>query len=515
MTLRPTRGGPGPRPAASRRLTPVAVAERLFAIPPDRDERASQLCSETLLTLAENGYAAPADDLRSPKRERFALRSLALSRNFLEDRSSGRAGSGDLTPQAYGALLAAGEEVRDSANLRLAKQALEGLVDPSTQAGQRGTWLLLPFHEALLWYDARRQQGRGWGVRKVYMRGSGITLARLLLDPPSPSARASGVQAVSMLREALRQPSPLASVADHLESALEPPEPPEVQEDEQAAWDAGADDRLAPLAERICRHAEGILAQAAASGPARIWQLRTMLALDLALHALSAAWQTTDAPGPTRHLLLVFGGPPRAENRVRQRSEGSYGTARIRIREATIRSIGEAMREITAAGGPPGGWEGEFEIRREVKPEIRAVIDELEAGGQADLERLARETFQGANYDRSGDGFRVLLESVGMLAGTGAYRYLTATPDLLGALAGSLSSRMPMPSDEFWQAVFDEWGLVVGPDQLASTSLAGTLDGADLARNARRAEAVLADAGMAVALSDRTTLVGERAVRSR
>jgi hypothetical protein len=74
---------------------------------------------------------------------------------------------------------------------------------------------------------------------------------------------------------------------------------------------------------------------------------------------------------------------------------------------------------------------------------------------------------------------------------------------------------MPMASDAFWQALFDEWGLVVGPDQLGSTSLAGQLDGADLARNARRAEAVLADAGLAIALSDRTTLVGERAVRRR
>ncbi|MDP9388134.1 MAG: hypothetical protein M3Q48_09555 [Actinomycetota bacterium] len=499
----------------SRRLTPVAVAERLFAIPPDRDERASQLCSETLLTLAENGYAAPAGDPRSPKRQRFAVRSLALSLNFLEDRAAGRAGRSDLTPQAYGALLARGDEVRDSANLRLAKQAMEGLVDPSTQAGQRGTWLLLPFHEALLWYDARRQQGRGWGVRKVYMRGSGITLARLLLDPPSSSARAAGLVAVSMLRDALRQASPLATVADHLESALDDAEDPEVQDDEKAAWAAGGAARLAPLAERVCRHAEGIMAQAAASGPARVWQLRTMLALDLALHALGAARDATDVPVRARHLLLVFGGPARAENRVRQRSEGSYRTARILIREATVRALSDAMQEITAGGGPEGGWLGEFEVRRQPKPEISAVVRELSAAGARDFERLAREAFHGANYDRSGDGFRVLLESVGMLTGTGAYRYLTATPDLLGAMTGALSARMPMPSDEFWQAVFDEWGLLVGPDQLASTSLAGQLDGADLARNARRAEAVLADAGMAVALSDRTTLVGERAVRRR
>lgn len=499
-----------------RRLTPAAVASRLFAIPPDRDEGASQLCTETLLALAENGYAPPnGDQLRSPKRERFALRSLALGENFLESRSAGRAGGPELTPEAYGALLSRGDEVRNSANLSLAKQALQGLLDPSTQDGQRGTWLLFPFHEALLWYDARRQQRQGWGVRKVYMRGSGITIARLLLDPPSPAATEQGRAAVSMLERALRQPSPLAAIADHLEGALGEQAAVDVQDDEREAWEAGGAQRLAPLAERVCRHAEGILAQANASGPARVWQLRTMLALDLALHALGGAWDATGAAQHARHLLLVFGGPPRAENRVRQRSEGSYRTARILIREATIGTLAETMREIEAAGGPETGWADEFAIRREPTREIRSVLEGLAAGGQHDFDALAREAFQGANYDRTGDGFRVLLESVGMLAGTGAYRYLTATPDLLGAMVGALSASMPMPSEQFWAAVFAEWGLAIGPDQVAQTALAGQLDGADLARNARRAEAVLADAGLAIALSDRTTLVGERAVRAR
>jgi len=41
------------------RLTPGAIAEELFCLDPDRDERAPQLCAETLLTLAQNGYAHP------------------------------------------------------------------------------------------------------------------------------------------------------------------------------------------------------------------------------------------------------------------------------------------------------------------------------------------------------------------------------------------------------------------------------------------------------------------------
>jgi hypothetical protein len=43
----------------ARRLTPGAVAKELFGIDPDRDERASQLCAETLLTLAQNRYRSP------------------------------------------------------------------------------------------------------------------------------------------------------------------------------------------------------------------------------------------------------------------------------------------------------------------------------------------------------------------------------------------------------------------------------------------------------------------------
>ena len=62
------------------RLSPGQIATRLFGLAPDRDERAPQLCQEALLTLAMNGYEdAGGEELRrSPKRERFGLRSLAL-----------------------------------------------------------------------------------------------------------------------------------------------------------------------------------------------------------------------------------------------------------------------------------------------------------------------------------------------------------------------------------------------------------------------------------------------------
>ena len=79
-------------------LSPGTIASELFVIDPDRDERASQLCAETLLTLVANDYAPPCDvaSLRSPKRQQFALRSLALGQNFLEGK--GGPSSGGATP---------------------------------------------------------------------------------------------------------------------------------------------------------------------------------------------------------------------------------------------------------------------------------------------------------------------------------------------------------------------------------------------------------------------------------
>ena len=189
----------------------------------------------------QNGYKAPpaADQLRSPKVQRFAVRSLALAENFLGGRDAGRAGDDTTTPAEYGSILARGDRIRDSANLQLAQATIQGLIDPETQRGQKGAWLLRPFHESLLWYDARRPGPNSpeYSVRKVYMRGSGITLARLLASPPVPRDADLGVSAVAAIQAALTMASPLADISTRLESALPPGEvydrPPDLEQDEK------------------------------------------------------------------------------------------------------------------------------------------------------------------------------------------------------------------------------------------------------------------------------------------
>ncbi|MGI8596287.1 MAG: hypothetical protein ACR2LY_03265 [Thermoleophilaceae bacterium] len=502
-------------PATDRRiprLAPGAVAETLLGVAPDRDERASQLCVETLLTLSQNGYGAPAesDGLRSPKRERFAVRSLALGVNFLELVEEGRAGDEQTSPQRYGEQLAAGGDMRGSANLSLARDALEGLVDPETSQGQAGGWLLLPFHESLLWYDARRGRNRPWGVRKVYMRGSGITLARMLASPPGGGEAARlGPEAVDAIRETLQAPSPVARIADTLESALPAPSEHRLEDDERDAWARGGEESLAEFAERLCRHSEGVMRQGTASGPARLWQLRTVLALDLAVHALRASWDATEVASERRFLLLSFGGPPRAENRLRQRSEEVFRQSRLTLRLATAQTLARRMSELANEDGVD--WDEELANRRE---RLTPVIEELRrAQDSEDFQRVARLAAETADYGRPSEGFRVLLQTIGMLTGTGRYRYLTATPDLLAALVGALSAEMPMSSARFFERLYEEWGLLVGQEEAAATALAGEVDGAELARNARRAEQRMADAGLALGLSDRTVVVGERARR--
>jgi len=508
----------------TEQLTPGAIASELFCIDPDRDERAPQLCAEALLTLVANDYRpCESHELRSPKRHKFAIRSLALSTNFLAGRNDGHAGDDKMTPADYGALLANGDEIRGSSNLRLAKEMLEGLVDPDTQRQQRGVWLLRPFHESLLWYDARKESANReeYTVRKVNMRGSGVTLARLLVDPASPSAAKLGRAAVEAIREALTAPSRLAEISAKLEAALPPDKPytvtPAVQDDEREAWNRGADPRLHDLSERLCRHAEGIMLQSGTSAPARLWQLRTMFAIDLAMHVVRTAWATTGTPAVDQFLLLSFGDLPRAIDPVRQRSEESYRRARIRLSEATVQTLARRMRELHAGSV---NWGDQFQKRSPLgdmknRESVARQLAELpKSATEEDYLRIARAAVEVANYSRGAeDGFRVLLESTGALVGTGAYRFLTAGPDLLAALVGALSAQMPMSSREFFAAVRQEWGLVVNQESASNTSLVYQLDGAGLERNARFAEKLMDEAGLAVALSDRTTMVGERAAR--
>ena len=500
--------------ATERRLSPGAIARTLFGLDPDRDERASQLCMETLLTLANNGYSAPADvdRLRGPKRRAFAVRSLALSKNFLELDEQERIGADGLTPHAYGAALARGDDLLGSANLALAREALSGLVDPSTQTGQPGGHLLRPFHESLLWFDARQSSGKPWGVRQVYMRGSGVTLARMLVGPgpeAGDEATTLGTRAVAAIREALRSPTPLGEIAETLERPLADYQAGAPQPEETKAWMRGAQAELAPLAQRICRHVEGVMLQGTASAPAKLWQLRTILALDLATHALRTAWDCVGHPDADRVLLLCFDSAPRRDNRVRQRSERTYDEARQRLRQATVTTL---ARELRDAAATRPDWGEELESRRGNLDEVIEQLKQLsESPDPGEFERIALLAADAADYGRAAEGFRVLLDTVGVLTGTGAYRYLSATPDLMAALVGALSAKMPMTSAEFFDAVQAEWDLAVRP---VGGRLAREVDGAEFERNARRAEALLADAGLALGLSDRTVIVGERAERS-
>src|ERR1700733_9690745 len=114
-------------PKARRRLAPGQIAEELFCLDPDRDERAPQLCAETLLTLVQNNYQPPAtlDDLQSPKCQRFAIRSLAIGENFLGGRNDGWAGDDETAAAEYGASVALGASIRGSAHLKLAQSTLQ------------------------------------------------------------------------------------------------------------------------------------------------------------------------------------------------------------------------------------------------------------------------------------------------------------------------------------------------------------------------------------------------------
>ncbi|WP_211214421.1 hypothetical protein [Actinomycetospora chiangmaiensis] len=467
----------------------------------------------------QNNYTAPSvEDLKSPKRQLFAVRSLALEQNFLYGKDKGRVGDEDTSPSRYGELLSTGSQIRGSAHLQLAQQTLMGLVDPDTQRGQRGAWLLRPFHESLLWYDARKASPsrHDWSVRKVYMRGSGITLARMLADAGNVMVRPHGLRAVDAIQQALKTPSPLAKISEQLEAALPRQHFAMVESDEKNAWEQARDSRLRDLETQVCLHADGVMGQGSASGPEKLWQLRTALALALAIHVLKTAWSITQTPAADRFLLLSFGDDARAQDPVRQQSEDSFRRARIRLAEATVSTLGRRMRELGLQGHKE--WEGDFEMRKgSVADALQDVSHQLRRMTHPSVEEnyltLARTAVENANYGRSEDGFRVLFESIGLIAGT-RYRYLTATPDLLGALVGALSTRMPMSSREFFAAVRDEWGFVINQEAAAHTSLAGQLDGAALERNARRAERMMSEAGLALGLSDRTTVVGERAAWS-
>ena len=500
---------------SERVLDPGAIAAKLMLVRPDRDQRASQVCLEFLLTLVANSYTAPSDDgdLRSPKMRRFALRSLVFGRNFLEGYDEVIPGT-SMSADEYGRHLARAEDVLNSSHLDRAQVALRGLVDPSTETGaEPGQYLLMPFHESLLWYDARRARER-FTVRKVRMRGTGVTLARALLDPPptaSEETRRHSSEAVAGIRQALKLDSSLSAIARGVEDLLPEDLHKEVdlEEDERRSWLLGARPEFVELSERISRHAAGVVTQEGASGPARLWQLRTVLALDLATDMLHRCWSAVDEPPERRHLLIALPGPDRRSDRVRRRSERSWNDARSCINWATVRTIESTLRELHRARDI--AWHQALNPRTERL--LRPRVIQSYENGLRDFQKLAQLTFENANYRRAADGFRVLLETIGMSAGGTRYRYLSATPDLLAACVGALSSEMPMTSDDFFRRLREEWDIVASPSTATGLTLADSLDGDELTINLRRFERLLIESGLASGLSDRTVLVGERAAR--
>ena len=502
----------------TNRLDPGEIATRLMLLRPDRDQRASQICAETLLTLVSNRYQAPDAEPLSPKVQRFGLRSLVFGQNFLQGYTDTLPGT-DIRADDYGARLAISEDFQGAENLHLARSALRSLLDPSTERGaQEGQRLLMPFHESLLWFDARKAGAR-YTARKVLMRGAGVTLARILLKPPgscSNDVKELARRAVCGIREALTHDSPLSKVAHELERVL--PEslrhPPELQGDERDSWALPDIKDMEAFSSSLIRHVEGISQQSGASGPAKLWQLRLMLGLDMSIDMLRRSWVRNETPLQERKLLLALPGFSRQSDRVRLRSERSFNVARRAIHWATVRTLATVLEAIHCEEQQGIDWGNELDQRtfRRLGAVIRSNYN---ATGANDFLKLAQRVFETADYKRAGEGFRVLLETIGMSAGGTRYRYLSATPDLMSALVGALSAEMPMSSDDFFIRVASEWDLVISPNSATGATLAADVDGPDMAMNARRFEQLLIECGLASGLSDRTVLVGERAGRRR
>jgi serine/threonine protein kinase len=490
----------------ARKLTPVEISRSLFGLAPDRDERSSQLAMETFLTLWANDYEAPQDQPKSPKRRNGALRSLILGENFLEgfkdDGEDGR------RAEAACRKLAAGADFAGSDSMGLAQQALRALIDDRTLQGSSGATLLTPFHESMLWYDARRSGAkRPWSVRKVNMRGTGVTLGAMLLHADASDGNDAPNRAVEGIRTALKAPSPLEQLAGRLQEAV----PDELDKfklepDEREAWKAADSELLRSLSARVNRHCANITAQTHVAPSTKLLQVRLILALDLAHHALVRSWEAIDAPPELGFLLLAFSSEERKENDIRIASEGSYQSARQEITQAIIAELALKAEEIAEMEDNPD-WDLQFESRAKLGEIAGAFADASDPSDFQELAGLVFEESRGAGYSRPVDAFRVLLESVGLLNGTGQYRYLRAGPDLLAALIGAVDG-MPMPTASFLDAIWREWSFVVGEKEMTHTSLVDSLDGSLLARNTRILERILVSSGLAVALSDQTCMVG-------
>lgn len=503
-----------PPPAEELRLqlSPSGSSAALFGLAPDRDERAPQLAMEMLLTLWANAYRPPEGRrIRGPKRRNGALRSLALGVNILEGLDD--PGPSGHSPSWFGEQLASGADFGNSAHLGVAQRALRALLDPLTDQGSAGASLMLPIHESLLWFDARKSGagGRRWAVRKVNMRGSGVTFARMLLDPAEGAGSATkddARRAIELAAEALTAPSPFAALAERLESIAPEERGSEPEPAENIAWDAAERPELHELGRRIARHAKTVLGQSGPSPAARLLHLRSILALDLAHHLAVRSWETCATPPEQRFLLLSYAPEARRENRVRIASEVSYQGCRQYVVQALIATIARRATVLREHGA-------DMHVQFEGRSGLEHIAEEMaatppgDAQGFASLAGRAYEEAKGAGYGRSVEAFRVLLESLGLLRGTGAYRWLRAGPELLAGLVAAVADR-PLEMPIFLHRLRDEWNLVIGDAESVGTALEGTLDGALLSRNARHLERTLVSSGLAQALSDQTCIVGQR-----
>ena len=489
----------------ARGLTPRAIGRKLCTFVPDRDERASQVAMETFLSLVANDYDGDTTGigLKSPKLARFALRSLVMKTNFLTGDVRAVSPDSDRVKSEIGSLLSIGEDFDSSENLAVVVAALRGLIDRSTKNSQPGVQLMYPFHELLLWYDSRNSKREGWSVRKVAMRGTGITLARLLSKPEPGGIAGDGIGLMKQLKSALQHENGVSKIAAHIDRLAGTEDPTTAQPDEIESWSLGSDPALAELGLRLRKFATNVLSVNSIAYPARLWSLRNMLGLEVALHILRRSYDLTDTAQLQRYMVVSIGGPKRPDNFTRQVSEASLEKSRRTIREALIQTISSEILQLRKIEGID--WAKEFEKRSELDHLAPHLSDQSQSADE-----LARQIFESGTYGRPDEAFRRLIESIGALGGAGAYRFLEGTPDLFALLVLSMSDMMPMNSREFFHQVFDKWGLIIGSEAMGRTDLGIRIDASELARNARRAENMLVECGLAHSFSDSTTVVGQR-----
>ena len=354
-----------------KRLAVGNVATALWPLYPDRDQKASPLCTESLLALLGNADRGADDELVSPKVSNFAVRSLIFGENFLHGKTD-RMHRGDMTLQEYGQKLSAAEDFNGSDNLDLARKALGNLIDTTEGLpGQRGEHLLMPFHESLLWYDARKSKSSdSWSVRQVRMRGKGMGIARILIDPPPDAGEDTLVHARTAREELvrlLRLPSPFGKVAGDLENPLHPDSSPRpaIESAESRWWELAGGDATRPFAKQLSRHLAGVTTQKNCSPADKLWQTRSIIALDLAANYLDSAWERSEQPQEKRFLLVSAPGLDRKTDTVRLASERSHKAATESLHDALVAVIAETMAELQAdMKGGTIDFEKHLELRK-------------------------------------------------------------------------------------------------------------------------------------------------------